>query len=122
MCDLYPCSQMGDENSDRFASRFSSNFTRPMVMLTTLLPGTPIIYYGDEINTEDLPLSSATRWERQQKARGLMQWENSTWGGFQDGDQCVDTQCEQPWIDASDDYEVNNVQVCLPISTGNFNL
>ncbi|KAL5009721.1 hypothetical protein ScPMuIL_012026 [Solemya velum] len=102
---------MGDENSDRFSSRFPANFTRPMFMLTTLLPGTPIIYYGDEINVEDIPVSSSTRWAREQKSRGLMQWENSTWGGFQNGDSCPETGCGTTWIGIGDDYQTNNVKV-----------
>jgi len=81
-------------------------------MLTMLMPGTPIIYYGDEIMLKDisnLPVSSDTR---AQRMRTLMQWNNSTNGGFQ---SCTDCNLTAPWVPANSDYMTNNVKVFVNI-------
>lgn len=66
----------------RFASRFPANFSRPFYMLSMLLPGTPIIYYGDELGMTDLQATT------EHVTTGLMQWENSTNAGWNCTNDC----------------------------------
>ncbi|XP_052769198.1 maltase 2-like [Mya arenaria] len=49
-----------NENSGRFASLLDSTQQMAMQVLHLLLPGTPIIYYGDEIGMKNGQVSSAT--------------------------------------------------------------
>ncbi|KAK3105977.1 hypothetical protein FSP39_009976, partial [Pinctada imbricata] len=44
-----------DDSSARIASRFNESFVKAFYMVTMLLPGTPFIYYGDEIGMKDVP-------------------------------------------------------------------
>lgn len=71
----------GDENTDRFASRFNATFIRAYTILTFLMPGTPLLYYGDEINMVNTGTTSDPS-AREQPMRSIMRWNNSTNGGF----------------------------------------
>ena len=73
-----------------------------------LLPGTPVLYYGDEINMVDGTSSSTSPGQRGQPMRTIMQWENATNAGFQ---SCNDS-CTAPWFDIND-YSTNNVMVSI---------
>ena len=76
-------------------------------MLSMLLPGTPIIYYGDELGMGDLP-GMWDAWSPEHAARGLMQWENKTNAGFQN---CSSSSCQQPWFNVNNDYSTINAAV-----------
>lgn len=80
----------GDDSSERLASRFNKSFIKAYTILTFLLPGTPVMLYGDEIYMIDTgtPLSP---WSRDQPMRAVMRWDNSSNGGF--CDKC------NPWTD-----------------------
>lgn len=93
----------GNEDSSRFGSRFSESYMKAFNMLMMLLPGTPIVYYGDEINMQNLKsVSSPGAWSQRQVMRGLMLWNNDTDGGFQSGVTCPALGCLMPWIDVQD--------------------
>ncbi|KAJ8307399.1 hypothetical protein KUTeg_015483 [Tegillarca granosa] len=93
----------GNEDSSRFGSRFSESYMKAFNMLMMLLPGTPIVYYGDEINMQNLKsISSPGAWSQRQVMRGLMLWNNDTDGGFQSGVTCPALGCLMPWIDVQD--------------------
>lgn len=78
----WPNWMTGGEDMSRFASRFPANFSRPFYMLSMLLPGTPIIYYGDELGMTDLQATT------EHVTTGLMQWENSTNAGWNCTNDC----------------------------------
>lgn len=94
----------------RFATNHSESFIRCFAMLSMTLPGTPVLYYGDEINMVDLSISPPSSTSRQQPMRGLMQWDNTPSGGFTNG--------TSPWISVGADYQTNNVKVIIPV--GNY--
>ncbi|XP_060067990.1 neutral and basic amino acid transport protein rBAT-like [Ylistrum balloti] len=100
----WPSWMAGDENVDRFASRFNGSYIRAYYMLTMLLPGTPVLYYGDEIMLKNNPAVTATSGNNK-TMRTLMQWENATDGGF-----CSASTCSTPWIPPNADASTNNVQ------------
>lgn len=78
-------------------------------MLSMTLPGTPILYYGDEINMVDLSNQPSSSTSRNQPMRGLMQWDNTPNGGFTNG--------TSPWISVGADYQTNNVKVMIPVNS-----
>ncbi|XP_061173906.1 alpha-glucosidase-like [Saccostrea echinata] len=97
----WPTWSFGDESVKRLASNHNESFIRAFAMLTMLLPGTPVLYYGDEINMMDVaePTSSTSR---KHPSRGLMQWDNTRNAGFSNS--------SSPWIATSTDYQINNVK------------
>lgn len=93
----------------RFATNHSESFIRCFAMLSMTLPGTPILYYGDEINMVDLSNQPSSSTSRNQPMRGLMQWDNTPNGGFTNG--------TSPWISVGADYQTNNVKVMIPVNS-----
>ncbi|WAR05031.1 MALT-like protein [Mya arenaria] len=82
----------GDENKDRLASSFNSSFIDAFTVATFLLPGTPVLYYGDELGATGLDTSMGGA--RVSHARAIMPWDNSTHGGFCDN-------CTTMWTDVA---------------------
>lgn len=97
----WPTWSFGDEMTKRFATNHSENFIRCFAMLTMTLPGTPVLYYGDEINMVDLSMTYNSI-SRTQPMRGLMQWDNTPNGGFTNG--------TNSWINIGADFQSNNVK------------
>nr|XP_022331218.1 neutral and basic amino acid transport protein rBAT-like isoform X4 [Crassostrea virginica] len=97
----WPTWSLGDEMTPRLATNHSESFIRCFSMLTMLLPGTPVLYYGDEINMVDLSMSTSET-SRKQPMRGLMQWDDTPNGGF--------TNFSTPWIGIGADHQTNNVK------------
>lgn len=95
----------------RFATNHSESFIRCFAMLSMTLPGTPILYYGDEINMVDLSTPPSSSTSRNQPMRGLMQWDNTPHGGFTNG--------TSPWISVGADFQTNNVKVIIPVDNLN---
>lgn len=95
----------------RFATNHSESFIRCFAMLSMTLPGTPILYYGDEINMVDLSIPPSSSTSRNQPMRGLMQWDNTPHGGFTNG--------TSPWISVGADFKTNNVKVIIPVDNLN---
>ncbi|XP_034250782.1 maltase 1-like [Thrips palmi] len=71
-----PAWRLGSESNQRLASKFSSGVAEGLMMVTLLLPGTPIVYYGDEIGLKDINQDVNNR------ALGPMQWNSSSNAGF----------------------------------------
>lgn len=84
----------GDDSSERFAGRFNATFINAFTILTFLMPGTPLVFYGDEINMVNTG-AGGDLWTRDQPNTRIMRWSNTTNGGF-----CNDT-CN-PWTTISD--------------------
>ena len=95
----------GDETTSRFASRFNTSYIQAYTVLSMLLPGTPVLYYGDEINMVD-GSSTGNPWQRIQPMRTIMQWENTTDAGF----QACNTSCSPVWVGVND-FGNDNVKV-----------
>ena len=45
--------QVGTADVSRIASRTGAHFTKALLFLMVMLPGSPVIYYGDEIGMVD---------------------------------------------------------------------
>jgi glycosidase len=94
--------QTGDDSSERFAGRFNATFINAFTILTFLMPGTPLVFYGDEINMVNTG-AGGDLWTRDQPNTRIMRWSNTTNGGF-----CNDT-CN-PWTTISD-VSSGNIEV-----------
>ncbi|XP_033732800.1 maltase 2-like [Pecten maximus] len=97
---------IGADDSDRLGSRFNESYIRAFLMTAMLIPGTPIIYYGDEILMSNTDINNSEPWKREQSMRGLMQWENSTDGGFCSARSCP----SPPWLPSDGKFRTNNVK------------
>ncbi|KAK0050467.1 neutral and basic amino acid transport protein rBAT [Biomphalaria pfeifferi] len=90
----------GDDRSVRLLDRLGHQLAGPYLMLSMLLPGTPYMYYGDEIGLQALPGNTSTMSRSAKKPmRGPMQWSNRTYAGF-----CKDYYCKEMWIEPNPEY------------------
>jgi alpha-glucosidase len=103
---------LGNHDRPRLASRVGRGQGRVAAMLLLALPGTPFLYYGDEIGMAQVPIPpSQTRdpWEINLPGLGLgrdgcrtpMQWDGSRWAGFSDA---------EPWLPLPADSDRFNVE------------
>ncbi|KAK3924557.1 Maltase 1 [Frankliniella fusca] len=88
-----PVWALSDVDGQRLATKYSSSLADAMVVVSLLLPGTPIVLYGDEIGLRDVQASG-------QEALGPMLWDSSAHAGF-----TSDT--IQPWISISNSTGLN---------------
>lgn len=89
---------VANHDQDRFISQANGSVEAARRSAYTLLtlPGVPFIYYGEEIGMSGRRTLPDTDNER----RSPMQWDDSTNGGFTDG---------QPWFRVNTEYPVVNV-------------
>ncbi|KAF2353047.1 Glycosyl hydrolase family 13 catalytic domain [Trinorchestia longiramus] len=106
---------LGNHDKPRVASRMGKDLAEALNMMTLLLPGTAVTYYGEEIgmeNTfvsyEDTQDTSACMWGPERYAefsrdpeRTPMQWDNSTNAGFTNG--------KTTWLPGNENYVTLNV-------------
>jgi alpha-glucosidase len=111
----WPTFVLGSHDEHRIATRFGPENARSAQMLLLTLWGTPIMYYGDEIGMQDVPIPSERMqdpWEQRVPGLGLgrdpqrtpMQWDETPNAGFTNEDV-------QPWLPLADDYKAVNVAV-----------
>jgi alpha-glucosidase len=109
----WPCWLIGSHDKPRIASQIGAAQTRLTAMLLLTLPGTPILYAGDEIGMGDVPVPSNQArdpFERRLPGYGLnrdperapMRWDASEHGGFTTG---------EPWLPVGEDISACNVEV-----------
>jgi alpha-glucosidase len=108
----WPCWASGSHDISRLASRCGSARERLAAMLLLSLPGTPIIYAGDEIGMQDVPIPPGLErdvLEHRLPGYGLnrdpfrtpMRWDASANAGFTSG---------RPWLPVGDAAERRNVE------------
>ncbi|XP_025407324.1 maltase 2-like [Sipha flava] len=86
-----------NHDNKRICTLYGCEFIDTMNALSLFLPGVAIVYYGGEIGMEDIPVEI-------NYARAPMQWSNTTYAGFTDGDK------NKPWIDVHPSYVTRNVE------------
>lgn len=98
----YYCFSNHDES--RLATRFGREPARMLSALQLLLPGTPVIYYGQEIGMTDAVVSKKLIKDSfgRDRARTPMRWSNERHGGF--------TYAHTPWLPVGEDVLTINVQ------------
>lgn len=111
----YYCFSNHDES--RLATRFGNKEARMLAALQLTLPGTPVVYYGQEIGMRDVeipPEAIKDPFELRVPGRGLgrdgertpMQWNGTHLGGFSDT-------AESSWLPLAEDYKEMNVEAQL---------
>jgi alpha-glucosidase len=114
--DAQPCFVLGNHDVNRFPSRFgggnhSDNRTKVAATLLLTLPGTPFIYYGEEIGMQNTPIPRAEIqdppgrrfwpfYKGRDPARTPMQWTADKNSGFTTG---------IPWLRLNKDFMQRNV-------------
>ncbi|KAH9498211.1 Neutral and basic amino acid transport protein rBAT [Bulinus truncatus] len=93
----------GDDRSPRLIDRLGENLAGPYLMLTMLLPGTPYMYYGDEIGLQAVTLdttpdNTTSLRSSRKPMRGPMQWSNRTGAGF------CNEYCREMWMEPHPGY------------------
>ncbi|XP_059151239.1 neutral and basic amino acid transport protein rBAT-like [Physella acuta] len=94
----------GDDRSKRLADRLGEEMSGTYLMLSLLLPGTPYLYYGDEIGLQEVVLNSTSASSPRSQAkpmRGPMQWNNKTNAGF--CPECL----AKPWMEIHPGYKTD---------------
>ncbi|CAK9300638.1 unnamed protein product [Gordionus sp. m RMFG-2023] len=101
----------------RFATRFGENMTDVFHMLILLLPGTPTVYYGDELGMTNIDVPPFTQTQdsfalnmgperyklyTRDPERSPMQWDSTPNAGF--------TTSNSPWLPVNPDYVKKNFQ------------
>ncbi|XP_047740848.1 alpha-glucosidase [Hyalella azteca] len=106
---------LGNHDQTRIATRMGKDLVEALNMMTLLLPGTPVTYYGEEIGMENTFVSfedskdpSGCIWGpdrymefSRDPQRTPMQWDNSTLAGFTDG--------PSSWLPVNENYVTLNV-------------
>ncbi|MCB0034869.1 MAG: hypothetical protein KDE51_12640, partial [Anaerolineales bacterium] len=109
----WPNYVLGNHDRARLATKFGGQAqARTAAMMLLTLRGTPTLYQGDEIGTEDVyippeklqdPQGINLGAERSRDAcRTPMQWDDSQYAGFSE---------TEPWLPLTDDYKTRNVAV-----------
>jgi alpha-glucosidase len=107
---------LGNHDSSRVASRVNPKLVDGLNMLITLVGGTTITYYGEEIGMTDTFLTFEETQDPAGKSRGKegymehsrdperspMQWDNTSNAGFSDG--------PTPWLPVNSNYPTVNVE------------
>lgn len=103
---------LSNHDQPRIVSRIGKEQARIAVILLLTLRGTPTLYYGDEIEMRDVPISDEDIKDPQglnmpgknlsrDPARTPMQWDASEYAGFT---------TNRPWLPLAKDYKRKNVE------------
>jgi alpha-glucosidase len=103
----------GNHDRPRLASRVGIPATRAGALLQLSLPGVAVIYYGEEIGMQSVPIPPAEIKDRYEKnvpgrsqgrdpERTPMQWSHATHAGFS---------AARPWLPVASNYQQQNVDV-----------
>ena len=108
---VWPNWVVGNHDNPRIASKLGVEKSALITMLLLTLPGTPTVYYGDELGMTDVfvpfnktqdPQGINNRNKSRDPERSPMQWDNSTYAGFTNGDHL-------PWLPVAANYTSVNV-------------
>ncbi|XP_078001217.1 amino acid transporter heavy chain SLC3A1-like [Glandiceps talaboti] len=108
----HPNFLLGNHDKRRIASRVGQNYIRACHMLLLTLPGSPTIYYGDEIGMEDINIPTnnvlpdpLAKSKSRDVARSPMQWSAEDNAGFSNN--------SDTWLPINSNYGTVNVETQL---------
>lgn len=116
---------MGNWDTSRVASRLGNQLVDALSMVQILLPGTPIVYYGEEIVMDDIvfpggtpglcSMSLLTPNFTCNQARSPFQWDvSSSNAGF--------TNATAPWLPVGNNLQDINAKTQMGLSESHLNL
>uniref|UniRef100_A0A4D5R8W2 alpha-glucosidase n=1 Tax=Scolopendra viridis TaxID=118503 RepID=A0A4D5R8W2_SCOVI len=96
---------LGTHDDRRITTRMDPELIDGLHMITMLLKGTPITYYGEEIGMLDIPVEDDEYKDplKRDPSRSPMQWSNSTHAGFSTTQQAT-------WLPLHANYDRLNVE------------
>ncbi|XP_078001324.1 amino acid transporter heavy chain SLC3A1-like [Glandiceps talaboti] len=97
----HPNFLLGNHDKPRIASHVGQNHARSCHILLLTLPGSPTIYYGDEIGMEDI-IVTEDNFKSRDGARSPMQWSTENHAGFSNS--------SSTWLPVNPNYETVNVE------------
>jgi alpha-glucosidase len=114
-----------NHDESRLATRFGEKQARMLAVLQLTLPGTPVIYYGQELGMQDVPIASdqvRDPFELRVPGKGLgrdpertpMQWDDTMNAGF--------SEAQATWLPVAQDYIDKNVAAQQEDVTSSFRL
>lgn len=103
----------GNHDESRLVTRFGDRQARMLAVLQLMLPGTPVVYYGQELGMQDADIAPSQirdPFELRVPGRGLgrdpertpMQWTAGHQAGF--------SEAEETWLPLAADYTTVNVE------------
>jgi alpha-glucosidase len=99
----FPIYVLGNHDEMRIATRVGQEAARTAAVALLTLPGTKIIYYGDELGIQDVPIPKSKLVDPSPKNRDSertpMQWSDEAHAGFSD---------VEPWLPVAKNYKTNN--------------
>ncbi|XP_070577849.1 probable maltase [Ptychodera flava] len=108
----HPNFVLSNHDNSRIATRIGAGYARLCHVLLLTLPGSPTIYYGDELGMEDIeitqdilldPAAKGDPAKSRDGARSPMQWTSERLAGFSNG--------SKTWLPVHPNYETVNVEV-----------
>jgi alpha-glucosidase len=106
----FPVYFYGNHDTPRLATRIGEENTRLAAMALMTLPGTKVLYYGDELGMENVSIAQKDLHDPGKDEEGKagrdacrtpMQWSSSEYAGFSE---------HKPWLPVGDDYKERNVE------------
>lgn len=95
----------GIDTSPRLIDRMGEAMARPFLTLAMLMPGTPVVYYGDEIGMRGHNSSQKDQGQRNLPMRTPMQWDATENAGF------CSCSTGSPWMPINPTSTTVNVEV-----------
>lgn len=95
----------GIDTSPRLIDRMGQAMARPFLTLAMLMPGTPVVYYGDEIGMRGHNSSQKDQGQRNLPMRTPMQWDATENAGF------CSCSTGSPWMPINPTSTTVNVEV-----------
>jgi alpha-glucosidase len=119
---------LGNHDQRRVATRFGAGLVDAMAMVQLLLPGTPVVYNGDEVGMEDTFLTYEQTQDPQgcnmgpdryanhsrDPARTPMQWDDTFNAGF--------SAAAETWLPLNENYPQINVKLQKQTLNSHFNV
>ena len=109
---------LGNHDNSRIATKAGIFRARALALLILTLPGTPFVYYGEEILMTDVYVPIDKRhdpYEGRDAERTPMQWNTSNHSGFT-------FPGTEPWLPLATNYSTYNVQVEKADTSSTFSL
>jgi alpha-glucosidase len=112
----WPILALGNHDRSRLATRVGAEQTRVAAMLLMTLPGTPIVFYGDELGLADQPVPRGRQRDHfafseggvsRDPIRTPMPWDETPNAGFSTAEE------DRLWLPVSNEWERLNVKTQL---------
>lgn len=110
----WPNWTLGNHDVSRIGTRVGKDYIDACQILLLSLPGTPLMYYGDEVGILDADIDKKALLDHRDPYRTPLPWTSSNNSGFSTG--------KKTWLPVDKDFEENNIEINQFDSTSVLNL